>query len=152
LYDINTAALAVLAMLTQAQADRLISIAKEAERTDALNWHPQKIENEVMIAVEEKELHFILSMKRNPFEIRLHLRTKDRDIGLVRLDNSRYHPNPDGTEIINKPHLHRYREGYGLEWAEPIDWYNADDPFGTLECFLGVINGHFPGGFQIGMF
>jgi hypothetical protein len=139
-------------MLTQAQADRLISIAKQAERTDPLNWAPDRNENEFLSAVEERELRFVLSLKRNPFEIRLHLRTKDRDIGLVRVDNSRYHPNPDGTEIIDRPHLHRYREGFGLEWAEPIDWYDVSDPFGTLEKFLRVINARFPGGIQVVMY
>jgi hypothetical protein len=139
-------------MLTQAQADKLIRVAKEAERADPLIWAPDRHENEFLAAVEERGLRFVLSLKRNPFEIRLHLRTKDRDIGLVRVDNSRYHPNPDGTEIIDRPHLHRYREGFGLEWAEPIDWYDVNDPYGTLERFLVVINARFPNGIQIVMY
>lgn len=139
-------------MLTQAQADKLIRLAKEAERTDPLSWAPDRHENELLTATEEKGLRFVLSLKRNPFEIRLHLRTKDRDIGLVRVDNSRYHPNPDGTEIIDQPHLHRYREGYGLDWAEPINWYDVNDPYGTLEQFLRFINARFPGGIQVVMY
>jgi hypothetical protein len=139
-------------MLTQTQADRLIGIAKQAERTDPLSWKPDRHENELLSAIEERGLRFVLSLKRNPFEIRLHMRTKDRDIGLVRVDNSRYHPNPDGSEIIDRPHLHRYREGYGLEWAEPIDWYDVNDPYGTLDRFLTVINARFPNGIQIVMY
>jgi uncharacterized protein DUF6978 len=139
-------------MLTQIQADRLIELGKEAERSEPLNWASDRQENEVLIATEEKSLRFVLSLKRNPFEIRLHLRTRDRDIGLVRVDNSRYHPNPDGTEIIDQPHLHRYREGYGLEWAEAVDWYDVSDPYGTLGRFLRIINAQFPCGIQIVMF
>ena len=136
-------------LLTQAQADRLIDLSKEAERTDPLVWIADRQTDEFLIAVNEKGLRFVLSLKRNPFEIRLHCRTRDRDIGLVRVDNSPYHPNPDGSEIRDRPHLHRYREGYGLEWADTVDWYNVNDPFGTLARFLEVINGRFPHGIQM---
>lgn len=44
-------------MLTQAQADRLIAITKEAQRADQLSWETNKAENELLIAVEERELH-----------------------------------------------------------------------------------------------
>lgn len=136
-------------MLTQAQADRLIELTKEAERTEPLVWLANKQIDEAMTAVDEKALRFVLSLKRNPFEIRLHLRTRDRDIGLIRVDNSPYHPNPDGSEIRDRAHIHRYREGFDLAWAEPIDWYNVDDPFRTLERFLEIINARFPRGIQM---
>lgn len=138
-------------MLTQAQADRLIGIAKEAARSDPLNWQAEKMENELLVAKTDEGLQFILSMKRNPFEIRLHCRTKDRHIGLVRLDNNLYHPNPDGSEIFNQPHLHVFREGFGLRWAEPVDWCDFNDPYGTLQRFLEVINASFPNGIQVNM-
>jgi hypothetical protein len=139
-------------MLTQAQADRLITITKEAQRTDQLNWKTNQVENELLVAVEERELQFVLTLKRNPFEIRLHLRTKSRDIGLVRLDNALYHPNPDGTEIRNQPHLHTYREGDGLAWAEPVDWCDVNSPYGTLGRFLDYIHARFPAGIQLDMY
>lgn len=136
-------------MLTQVQADRLIELTKEAERADPFVWIANRQTDESLTAVDEKALRFVLSLKRNPFEIRLHLRTRDRDIGLVRRDNHLYHPNPDGTEIKDRPHLHRYREGYGLEWAEPVDWYDVNDPFGTLDRFLQMIHARFPHGIQM---
>lgn len=135
-------------MLTQSQADRLIELTKEAERNEPLVWLANKQIDEAMMAVDEKSLRFVLSLKRNPFEIRLHLRTRDRDIGLIRVDNSPYHPNPDGSEIRDRPHMHRYREGFDLAWAEPVDWYNVNDPFRTLERFLEIINARFPRGIQ----
>lgn len=138
-------------MLTQAQADRLIKTAKEATRVDSLNWQAGKMENELLVAKTDRGLQFVLSMKRNPFEIRLHCRTKDRDIGLVRLDNSPYHPNPDGTEILHQPHLHIFREIFGLAWAEPVTWCNVNDPYGTLERFLEIIKASFPNGIQVNM-
>ena len=138
-------------MLTQEQANRLITLLKEAVRKDAFVWEMNKAQDEVLVAVEEQEIQFVLSMKRNPFKIRLHLRTRDRDISLVRVDNASYHPNPDGSEIRGQPHIHVYREGEGLNWAEPIDWFDLNNPLATLERFLDFIHTRFPAGHQIAM-
>lgn len=138
-------------MLTQTQADRLIAALKEAVRREAFVWEQDQGQTEQLIAVEDAKMQFLLFLKRNPFEIRLHLRTRDRDMGLVRLDNARYHPNPDGTEIRDQPHLHVYREGYGLAWAEPVDWCDLTDPVGTLDRFLAVIHTRFPSGLQLAL-
>lgn len=138
-------------MLTQEQANRLIALLKEAVRKDALVWEMNKAQDELLVAVEEQEIQFILSMNRHPFKIRLHLRTRDRDIGLVRVDNASYHPNPDGTEIRGQPHIHVYREGEGLNWAEPIDWFDLNNPLATLECFLDFVHARFPSGHQLAM-
>ena len=104
-----------------------------------------------MAAIEDEKIQFVLVLKRNPFEIRLHLRTRYRDIGLVRVDNAPFHPNPDCTEIRNQPHMHVFREGYGLEWAEPIVWYDVTNPLGTLERFLNEVRTRFPAGYQLAM-
>lgn len=139
-------------MLTQEQAKRLIDLLKEAARRDVFTWEENKRQDELVVAVEDEKLQFILSLKRSPFEIRLHFRSRDRDIGLVRVDNNPYHANPDGTEIRNQPHLHVYREGYDkLEWAEPIDWYDVHQPVQTLERFLAFIYTRFPFGYQLAL-
>src|SRR5258706_14050572 len=123
-------------MLTQEQANRLIALLKEALRKDAFIWELNQQQNEIFVEVEENKIQFVLSLKRNPFEIKLHLRTRDRDMGLVRLDNAYRHSNPDGTEILGRPHLHVYREDEGLDWAEPVDWCDLNQPLLTLERFL----------------
>lgn len=138
-------------MLTQNQADRLIQLLKEAAREEMFVWERDKRQDELVVVVEDKKVQFVLSLKRNPFEIRLHFRTKERDIGLVRVDNANYHPNPDGTEIRNQPHIHIFREGEGLNWAEPIDWYDLNDPIATLERFLEIIRTRFPAGALLDM-
>lgn len=134
-------------MLTQAQADKLIATLKEAARKDAFVWEENRLQDEMVVAVEDQKLQFILTLRRNPFEIKLHFRTRDRDIGLVRVDNAPYHCNPDGSEIRGKPHLHMYREGHELEWAEPVDWYDASRPLDTLERFLDIVRTRFPLGY-----
>lgn len=136
-------------MITQEQADRLIAMAKEALRKDCFIWEIEVRQDEEAEAVEDTRIQFVVSLKRNPFEIRLHLRTRDRDIGLVRVDNAPYHPNPDGTELRNQAHMHVFREGFGLEWAEPIPWYDPTDPLKTLERFLAEIRMRFPAGHQL---
>ncbi len=140
-------------MLTQAQADRLIAMLKEATRKEAFVWQQNQRQDELFVAVEDGKVQFYLSMKRNPFEIRLHLRTRDRDIGLVRVDGHLYHINPDGREIRDTPHIHVFREGFDqLPWAEPIDWYDPGNPLGTLQRFLDFVHARFPAGYQLDMF
>lgn len=138
-------------MLTQEQADRLIAMLKEAIREDTLIWMTGASQDEFLRAVDDGKLQFILSLSRNPFEIRLHCRTRDRNIGLARVDNACLHTNPDGREIAGKPHLHLYRAGYGntLPWAEPVDWYDVSKPVWTLERFLDVVHARFGHGIQL---
>ncbi|MDD5201333.1 MAG: hypothetical protein PHC88_16195 [Terrimicrobiaceae bacterium] len=139
-------------MLTQEQADRLIALLKRAVRDKVFEWLDNRRQDELLVAVEDGRIQFTLSLKRNPWEIRLHLRTQDRSIGLVRLDGAPYHTNPDGTEIRNQPHLHVYREGHGLAFAEPVDWYDVENPEGTLERFLKEIHARFAAGIQLSLF
>lgn len=136
-------------MLTQAQADRLIEMLKHSVREDTFNWAVNRRQDEGFISVEEERIQFILHLKRNPFEIRLHFKTASRDIGLARVDSTPYHTNPDGTELRNTPHLHLYREGDDLAYAEPAPWYDVSDPLGTLQKFLEVVHARFRGPIQL---
>lgn len=135
-------------LLPQAQADKLILMLKEAVRNTILAWEESVRYDEPLVAVHDNGIEFVLSLNRNPFEIRLHLRTQKNNIGLCRLDASAYHPNPDGTELRNMPHLHVYREGDDLQWAEAFDWYDLTNPKATLERFLDEIHARFPNGIQ----
>ena len=51
------------------------------------------------------------------------------------------HRNPDGVEVPC-PHLHRYREGYGTKWAEPVppEFGSGGDPWNLLNRFLEYCN------------
>lgn len=133
--------------LIQSRADELIDLAKEVARKDAFTWAQGTQQEELVLAVGNEDLKFLLTLKRNPYEIKSQLRTRDRHIPLIRLDNTAQHINPDGT-VVRGPHLHRYREGFGVTWAEPVDWYDADQPVETLFRFLDLIHTHFPNGFQ----
>lgn len=99
-------------MLTQQEAEDLIAKVKEATRTEILSWEKNSRFDEPVIAIGEPELQFVLSLTRNPFEIRAHFRLKGKNIHLARIDTQQQHMNPDGRRITG-PHLHWYREGFG---------------------------------------
>jgi hypothetical protein len=64
-------------------------------------------------------------------------------IPLVRLDfGFKPHRNPD-DELIPSPHLHRYREGYDLQWAMPLPmelFSTTDDLWSLLFEFMKYCN------------
>ena len=135
-------------MITQEEAENLLAEAKIATRNEILSWADNLRYDEPIVAVGTQELQFVLTFTRNPFEVKAHFRTKKQNIQLARIDTQAQHHNPDG-EIIKGPHLHWYREGFShLEWAEQIDWYDADKPLDTLFTFLDLIKTKFPKGFQ----
>jgi len=135
-------------LITQQEADDLIAKAKQAIRKDRLSWELNSRYDEQVIAVGNPELQFVLSITRNPFEIKAHFRTKKHNIHLARIDTQQQHLNPDGQKITG-PHLHLFREGFAhLEWAEVIDWYDVTKPLDTLHKFLDVIHTKFPNGIQ----
>ncbi len=136
-------------MLTEDQATTLIALLKESARKTAFSWFSSQRHDEIFIATEGSDVEFVLTLNRNPFEIRLHFRSKLNNVGLMRIDSAAYHINPDGTELRRTPHIHIFRESYGLEWAEPIDWFWPDRPIETLERFLEEVNARFRGGIQL---
>lgn len=74
---------------------------------------------------------------------------------LMRLDlDGPPHRNPDGEEIPC-PHLHVYREGYGVKWAVPAPvarYTNTLDLFSTCEAFMQQCNITNPPKIQKGLF
>lgn len=135
-------------MLTKLEADQLLDSAKEAARTEVLKWHLNSRNDEIVVSISERDVQFILSINRSPYELRAHFRTKGTNIALARIDSCEQHFNPDGS-CIRGPHLHWYKEGYdNVPWAEEIDWYDSDKPVETLYKFLELIKTKFPKGIQ----
>ena len=91
--------------LTSTQAKTLIEDLKEAVRKNQFTWEADTRYDETFIAIGRDNVEFILTLNRNSFEIRLHLRTSIDNIGLCRIDAAPYHTNPDGTELIDTPHI-----------------------------------------------
>ena len=67
----------------------------------------------------EEYLLDIIPNRMIPNKISTTLRVR-KNVLLVRLDvNGPPHRNPDDTEVPC-PHLHVYKQGYGLKWAYPV--------------------------------
>ncbi len=138
--------------MTRDEARQLIEAMKESVRTETFVWLNDTAQNEKFIEVGNAASGFVLHLKRNPFEIRLHFRSLQHHVDLMRIDSAPRHINPDGTEIVRQPHLHVFREGYErLPWAEPIDWMDLANPVATLERFLAEIHARFSGGITLGL-
>lgn len=131
--------------LSQANVDELLALAKEAARKEVFTWLHNTRQEELVVALDDREIEFLLSLKRNPFEITAQLRTRDRNFPLARIDNAAQHVNPDG-EVLRGPHIHWYREGDGLAWASLVDWYDPTRPMDTLVKFMDLIAARFPYG------
>jgi hypothetical protein len=125
--------------VTKIEVDELLSQAKEAVRQTVLNWQNNSRYDEDVVTVGGNAIQFILSLNRNPFEMKAHFRTKLRNIQIARIDDQRQHLNPDGERIVG-PHLHWFKEGYThLEWAEAITWYDIIKtrfPYGIQEDWI----------------
>lgn len=133
--------------LDQNEADRLIAVPKESILKTVFTWYEGARLEEIFVELGGKESKFLLSLNRNPFEIRLQLRTKGANVGLARVDNAAQHINPDG-HVLRGPHLHWYRDGYGLAWAESIDWHDPSKPLDTLRHFLDLVHARFAAGYM----
>jgi hypothetical protein len=74
---------------------------------------------------------------------------------LARLDfGGAPHRNPDDQEI-QCPHLHIYREGFGVRWAVPLpagDFTNADDRWALFVEFMKFVNITVPPNVRRGIF
>lgn len=134
-------------MLTQAKADELLARWKDSVREQAFVWERDQRHEELFVMYGEEDIKFCLSLVRNPFELKAHFRTREMNIGLARIDDQLQHHNPDGS-VIHGPHIHWYREGSELRWAEAINWYDANNPLSTLARFLDEVHARFKGGLQ----
>jgi len=127
--------------LTQAEADELIAMPKV--RVNDTSWDYPDPGNSIsvpLISVNRQE-SFFLDVSRGRADL---LKVKHQNRGrtvivLVRLElgNVR-HRNPDG-ELLDGPHLHLYREGYGDKWAIPVPtdaFTNTSDASVTLHDFM----------------
>ena len=141
-------------MLSQQQADELISIEKVME----VNTFEFPIPGETLTmlaqTVDGRE-RFQLDIergRRNYSKWKMQLRYRHIDI-LVRLDiGGAAHPNPrkapsrslaryEGMRILT-PHLQRYVEGFGDAWAIPMppEFTDPDDPLVTWVQFMLYCN------------
>ena len=143
--------------LTQADADALL--AMEKHRADDTVYDYPGLGGALRIplqSLDKREL-FMLDIWRSQINLTKG-KYQNRARGVVplaRLDFSGApHRNPDDQEI-QCPHLHIYREGYGVRWAIPLparDFTDASDPWMLLIEFMKFVNITVPPDVRKGLF
>jgi hypothetical protein len=158
-------------VLTQSEADSLISLEKKRTTRDIFNF-PQSGEflTIPIVSLDEREA-FLIDINRKG-RIRLTKCTyQERYRGmviLVRLDiNGSPHPNPEVSNVplsyllhyngqtVQCPHLHLYVEGFMDRWAiaaPPDKFPNTRDLNATLDDFFHYCNIIEPPIIQRGLF
>ena len=116
--------------LTQQEADMLLQMEKH--RVDDREWELPKpgTKSIIQLVSFDKREKFILDMSQqaiNTFKIKYQNRARVNVI-LARLElGGAPHQNPDG-EIVDAPHVHLFREGFGDKWAFPLSQDDFSNP------------------------
>ena len=133
--------------ISQAEADALIAMEKQCvENKIYLFPDPGGSLSIALISADKRE-NFILDITRSQIKLtKATYQNRARQaIILMRLDLDgppHTNPGPDYQQIPC-PHLHIYREGYGVKWAipAPVDRYpNVEDLLSALFAFMRHCN------------
>ena len=112
-------------MLTQEEADYLISIDKIIENPKKVKFPLPGEQKEYVVHSGDKKEKFLLDINRGYIKLSkcTYQNRYRRDIVLLRLDiDGRPHTNPSelGGETIECPQLHIFKEGYADRYAIPL--------------------------------
>jgi hypothetical protein len=127
-------------MLTQAEADQFVQMAKRFVRPPASITIPPGVDDTYDLVGPNDRERFLLDVWRGTLRLtKLKFQNRARAvIVLVRLDvDGAPHTNPDG-QWLSGTHLHLFREGYDDRWAYPVDpeiFTLLSDPGTTFQEF-----------------
>ena len=130
--------------LTQNEADALLALEKHCLNDRSYPFSSMLGKVEIPLQSADGREQFVLDMSRGRINLLkgTYQNRARQTVILARVDfGGAPHRNPDGVEVPC-PHLHRYREGYGDKWAEPIppEFGSADDLWNLLNRFLEYCN------------
>jgi len=131
-------------IISQDEADKLIQMPKP-RLDDSVHDFPLPGEKVIInLQSTDGRERFILDVSRGKIEIRKakYQSRYHKIIILSRLDIfGAPHTNPDGA-IVDCPHIHTYKEGYGDKWAYPLpDNFTAtDNLLQVLDEFMSYNN------------
>ena len=143
--------------LTQQEADALIAMDKHRTSDKLLNFPRPGERLAIELASADKREFFMLDVTRAQIKMtKATFQNRVRQaIVLMRLDiDGPPHRNPDGEEIPC-PHLHVYREGFGVKWARPLlaeRYPDTANLFSAFESFMIDCNVATPPNFAVGLF
>jgi len=131
-------------MLTQSEADGLITMRKEFSGNPRINLGPGVNESHELIGETAREL-FLLDIWQGTIRLsKVRLQNRARTVFvLVRVDiDGAPHTNPDGARIGGS-HIHLYREGFEDKWAfalDPGEFRNTTDMVQVFRDFCRRCN------------
>lgn len=126
--------------LTQAQADALIALEKHRANEDRHTFPMGGQALTLPLQSPDNREQFILDISRGRIDLsKVKMQNRARQVViLVRIDLAGApHRNPNGEEVPC-PHLHRYREGFGDKWAQPLppsSFPESNNVWATLGSF-----------------
>lgn len=109
-------------MLTQAEANKLMMMQKRLVQKQIINFPSMGSYLKLPANSLDNRERFMFDIQRKG-RVRVakctYIERSSTSTLLIRLDvDAPPHPNPDKTKV-HSPHIHIYREGYGLKWAIP---------------------------------
>lgn len=128
-------------MIRQKKADELIKVLKELKTTNKLIQFPEVNEQMKLKAesvVDKKERFIFYTNRKGQYNLAkcTYLMRYDNIQNLLRIDlEGPPHDNPDGR-VVECPHIHIYREGYGLSWAYPLETVIKTDPSDLISVLI----------------
>lgn len=132
-------------MLTQARADELRAMEKYCVDHTPIQFPSAGTASQITVKSTDERESLLVDVNRKG-RIRVSKCTYQERYAVVevllRLDvGGPPHENPDGQEIPC-PHLHVYREGFGMKWAQalPTAFTDVADLVLTLREFLSYCN------------
>jgi hypothetical protein len=132
-------------MLTDIEANELMDALKELSSNKTIEFPSPGGKLKLEAKSTSADDKFIIDANRGSIKVtKCTYQTRHQtSMVLLRLDiDGPEHTNPDG-EVIQCPHLHIYREGFGTSWAHPIDpkiFTDTDDLVKVLFDFLEYNN------------
>ena len=130
--------------LTQEEADALMEMEKHKVNDDNGLFVLQGIVSIPLTSADKRE-DFLLDIRRARIDLSkgTYQNRARQVVILVRLDfGTKPHRNPNG-DIIESPHIHIYRGGFGHKWADPINkkhFSKPDDIWQLLKDFMKFCN------------
>ena len=132
-------------MLTQPVANALMAMPKHLLETGEIQFPAAGDYLQLELRSDDEHETFLVDVNRRG-KIKLTKCTYQERYAvveiLIRVDiDGPPHENPDGT-VVQCPHIHEYREGFGVKWARslPATFTNPSDLVITFRDFLKFCN------------
>ncbi|MCL2304813.1 MAG: hypothetical protein FWC43_05665 [Planctomycetaceae bacterium] len=131
--------------LSQADADQLVAMEKHCFENKRYEFPSGGKKISILLFSHDRRHEFALDIHSGQVDLKKYTfgnRTRSV-ITLIRVDlrERGRHVNPNNT-IITGPHIHRYREGFGDKWAEPLppEFGNPGNTFQVFQNFMNHCN------------